>query len=112
LADLVLVTNGPATPARAVAGAPSPLRGVRAYLRSREGVAQVALFDAVTGRTYALANGQDTQYTASIVKADILASWLRRYQRKPGSIPVSIPYSIRYLMTNMITMSDNVTPFS
>jgi hypothetical protein len=89
------------------AGSAHPLRGVLAYLRGRIGVAQVAVFDAVTGRTYLLSDGSDTQYTASIVKPDILAMWLRRYQRGPGAIPASIPYSIRYLMTNMITMSDN-----
>ncbi len=90
----------------------NPLRGVLDYLRSRKGVAQVAVFDKVTGRMYALSEGPDTQYTASIVKADILAMWLRRYQRKPGTIPASIPYSIRYLMTPMITMSDNVAATS
>jgi Beta-lactamase enzyme family len=96
----------PAAPA-APAGPAGPLAGVRGYLRSRTGVAQVALFDNTTGRTYLFSNGTATQYTASIVKADILASWLRRYQSRPGTIPASIPYSIRYLMTNMITMSDN-----
>jgi len=94
------------------AGRGHPFRGVRGYLRSRDGVAQVAVFDAVTGRTYLLSEGPDTQYTASIVKPDILALWLRRYQRRPGTIPAGIPYSIRYLMTNMITASDNVAATS
>ena len=49
-----------------------PLRGVR-YLRTRQGVAQIALFDKAAGRTYLLSGGPDTQYTASIVKADIMA---------------------------------------
>jgi beta-lactamase class A len=89
-----------------------PFRGILAYLRSRSGVAQVALFDEGTGRMYRLSDGQDTQYTASIVKSDILAMWLRRYQGKPGTIPASIPYSIRYLMTNMITVSDNIAATS
>jgi beta-lactamase class A len=84
-----------------------PLRGIRGYLRTRQGVVQVAVYDRLTGRTYLLSNGPDTQYTASIVKADILARWLRRYQHKPGMIPASLPYSIQYLMTNMITVSDN-----
>jgi hypothetical protein len=84
-----------------------PLRGIRGYLRTRQGVVQVAVYDRFTGRTYLLSNGPDTQYTASIVKADILAKWLRRYQHKPGLIPASLPYSIQYLMTNMITVSDN-----
>ena len=90
----------------------NPFPGVRAYLRGRAGVAQVAVFDKLTGRTYLLSDGSDTQYTASIIKPDILAMWLRRYQRRRGTIPASIPYSIRYLMTNMITVSDNVAATS
>jgi hypothetical protein len=97
---------GPASPAGG-AGRAGPLAGVRRYLRSRTGVAQVALFDRATGRTYLVSDGRATQYTASIVKADILASWLRRFQSRPGTIPDSIPFSIKYLMQNMITMSDN-----
>ena len=115
---LVFAAGRSGPPARAVAGSArlgeagtaslsSPLRGVLGYLRGRQGVAQVAIFDAVTGRMYGLASGPDPQYTASIVKAGILASWLRRYQQMPGTIPASIPYSIKYLMTGMITMSDN-----
>jgi Beta-lactamase enzyme family len=100
----------PAPPGRP-AGA-DPLAGVLSYLRSRDGVAQVALFDQATGRTYLVSDGTATQYTASIVKADILARWLRHYQARPGTIPVSIPYSVKYLMQNMITMSDNVAATS
>lgn len=98
-------------PAVAVADTASwgdPLRGILDYLRTRKGVAQVALFDKITGRTYLVSDGTDTQYTASIVKADILARWLRRMQWRPGTIPASMPYSIKYLMQNMITLSDNV----
>lgn len=98
-------TEGPG-PAGLVS-APGPLRGVAAYLRSRAGVAQVALYNRITGRTYLLTEGSALQYTASIVKVDIMAMWLRRYQSAPGIIPASIPYSIRYLLTNMITVSDN-----
>jgi hypothetical protein len=89
-----------------------PLRGIRRYLRTRKGVVQVALFNKGTGETYLLSNGVATQYTASIVKADILSLWLWRYQSKPGTIPASMPYSIRYLLQNMITMSDNVAATS
>jgi hypothetical protein len=85
-----------------------PLHGVARYLRTRKGVAQVALFNKLTGRTYLLSGGRDTQYTASIVKADIMALWLWRYQSRTGTIP----YSIRYLLQNMITMSDNVAATS
>ena len=89
-----------------------PLHGVRRYLRTRQGVAQVALFNEATGRTYLLSGGPDTQYTASIVKADIMALWLWRYQSRTGTVPANMPYSIRYLLQNMITMSDNVAATS
>jgi beta-lactamase class A len=101
-----------ASPAPRPACGCGPLAGVARYLRSRAGIVQVALFDRATGRTYLLSDGSATQYTASIVKADILASWLRRYQSRPGTIPASIPYSVTYLMQNMITMSDNVAATS
>jgi hypothetical protein len=90
------------------AAAANPLPGVSDYLDTRAGVVQVAVYDRVTGRLFRLENGRATQYTASIVKADIAAMWLHRYQLAPGSIPASVPYSIRYLMTAMITSSDNV----
>jgi hypothetical protein len=101
----------PATDLAATARTGGPLHGVLRYLRTRQGVAQVALFNKVTGRTYLLSNGTDIQYTASIVKADILSRWLRRYQWR-GTIPLNLPYSIRYLMQNMITLSDNVAATS
>jgi beta-lactamase class A len=91
---------------------PIPLNGVLDYLHSREGDVQVAIFDKATGRTYLVSDGPQPQYTASIVKADILAMWLRRYQSRPGVIPASLPYSIRYLLQNMITVSDNVAATS
>jgi len=111
-AATLTAAGGPAhgatvTTASARAGASHPLRGVAAYLSSREGVVQVAVYDRHTGRTSVLSTGRATQYTASIVKADILAMWLRRYQSRPGRIPASIPYSIQFLMRNMITVSDN-----
>jgi beta-lactamase class A len=89
-----------------------PLAGVASYLGSREGVVQVAVYDPSTGQTSLLSTGHATQYTASIVKADILAMWLRRYQGRAAPIPGVIPFSIKYLMTNMITMSDNVAATS
>jgi hypothetical protein len=70
-------------------------------------VVQVALFNKKTGWSYSLSNGADKQYTASIVKVDILARWLSRYQKQGTSIPDDIPYSIKYLMENMIEHSDN-----
>ena len=63
-----------------------PLHGVRRYLHTRQGVVQVALFDKLTGKTFLLSpKGTRPQYTASIVKADILSMWLKQYQSTPGS---------------------------
>jgi hypothetical protein len=92
--------------------AASPIRGILDYLHTRQGIVQVALFDKLTGQTSLLTEGTRPQYTASIVKADILSMWLKQYQSMPGSIPSNIPYSIQYLMQNMITMSDNVAATS
>ncbi len=61
----------------------------------------------MTHRTYLLSNGSDVQYTASIVKVNILALWLRHYQQQGNVIPDEIPYSIRYLAERMIEASDN-----
>ncbi len=85
----------------------SPLKGVCEYLDEREGLVQVALFDRNTDKTYLLSNGHNVQYTASIVKADILAMWLHHFQEQGTAIPDGIPYSIRYLMERMIENSDN-----
>jgi hypothetical protein len=89
------------------ANAPAPLDGICDYLDGRQGVVQVALFDNTTGKTYRLSNGDNTQYTASIAKVDILARWLRHYQKLGVQIPDDIPYSIKYLMQRMIQNSDN-----
>src|SRR5690349_16503571 len=50
---------------------PQALDGVCELLESRDGIAQVALYDANAGRTYKLQTGDDVQVTASIVKVDI-----------------------------------------
>jgi hypothetical protein len=96
----------------AVRDAPSPLRGICNYLDGRDGVVQAALWDQRAGRLYRLSNGDDTQYTASIVKVDILAKWLRSYTRQGAAIPQDIPYSIKYLMQRMIQNSDNAAATS
>jgi hypothetical protein len=66
----------------------------------------VGLFNKNTGATYLLSNGDDTQYTASMVKVDVLAMWLHNYQTM-GIKPDDMPYSIRYLTQLMIQNSDN-----
>lgn len=84
-----------------------PLKGICEYLEGREGVVQVALYDRVNGKTYLLSNGSHTQYTASIVKVDVLATWLRSFIEQRKKIPEEIPYSIKYLAERMIEASDN-----
>jgi hypothetical protein len=90
------------------------LDGVCDYLATRKGTVQVALFNERTGNTHHLSAGPGPalQYTASIVKVDILARWLRHYQRRGVAIPHGIPYSIRYLMQRMIENSDNAAATS
>lgn len=113
-ACLGLVTGASAAPQpgcdtspSTTSGAASPFDGVCDYLGTREGVVQAAIFDSQTGDTYLLNNGDDVQYTASIVKVDVLAKWLNGYQRRGIRIPGEIPYSIRYLFQRMINNSDN-----
>lgn len=88
-------------------GSRDPFRGVCKYLAHRGGVVQVALFDRDNGTTYLLSTGDDIQYTASIVKVDIVAKWLHHYQGKAVTIPGGIPFSIRYLMQQAIEISSN-----
>lgn len=88
-------------------GDADPFSGVCDYLSGREGVVQVAIYDEVTGETHLLDTGDDVQYTASIVKVNVLARWLNMYQRRGTKIPGDIPYAVRYLMGRMIQNSDN-----
>jgi beta-lactamase family protein len=96
----------------AARGASSPLRGICNYLDGRDGVVQVALWDQRARRLYRLTNGDATQYTASIVKVDVLAKWLRHYDKRGVAIPDDIPYSIKYLFQRMIQNSDNAAATS
>jgi hypothetical protein len=98
---------GQSAAARGVCDDRGPLDGVCDYLAGRQGIAQVAVFNQKTGRSQQLVEGPALQYTASIVKVDILGRWLRRYQKRGVDIPRDIPYSIRFLMTRMIQNSDN-----
>jgi hypothetical protein len=101
-----------ARPANVGADAPNALRGICEYLDTRQGVVQVALFDATAERSYRVSTGDDKQYTASIVKVDILGRWLRRFQQQDAAIPGDIPYSIGYLLQRMIDNSDNAAATS
>lgn len=106
--EAVPAGNRPACATSApAAGDQNPLRGVCAYLSGRRGIVQVALYNRRDGKTYLLSNGDDTQYTASIVKVNIVASWLHDYQRQGINVPDNIPYSIRFLMQSAIEHSDN-----
>lgn len=91
---------------------PKALSGVCDYLDTRAGVVQVALYDRRADRTFRLRTGDATQYTASIVKVDILGRWLRRFQDQGLEIPGEIPYSIGYLLQRMIDNSDNAAATS
>jgi hypothetical protein len=97
---------------RAAAVEPPPFQGICDYLNGRAGDVQVALWDQKAGRLYRLSDGDATQYTASIVKVDILAKWLRTYDKRGDTIPDDIPYSIKYLMQRMIQNSDNAAATS
>ena len=88
------------------------LAGVCDYLDTRQGVFQVALFDAKTGAAYKLSTGDTRQVTASIVKVDILSRYLKKYDKAGARFPQDIPYSIQYLMQHMIQNSDNVAATS
>jgi hypothetical protein len=63
----------------------------------------VALFDRATGQTYLVSDGTATQYTASIVKADILATLLLQSQHSG----VSLSAADQGLATEMIEASDD-----
>jgi len=98
---------------RAAGDLPPPFQGICNYLDGRQGAVQLALWDQRAGRMYRLSDGGDaTQYTASIVKVNILARWLRVYDNHGITIPDDIPYSIKYLMQRMIQNSDNAAATS
>lgn len=91
LTVFVTVAATPA-PARVSAAAATPssvsfpwAAQISAYLKGRSGVATVAVYDAHTGVTYAFAPTR-TNVTASIVKADIMATTLRQAQVAKRSV--------------------------
>lgn len=89
-------------------GPSGPVRGVLHYLDSRQGVVQVAVYNAATGATSVVSDGSAPQATASIAKVDILAMWLHNYGVQDVAVPGSVPFSIKYLMQQMI--QDSVNP--
>jgi beta-lactamase class A len=77
-------------------------RTLSAYMKGRSGQASVSITDLATGRSYTYNAGLRTA-TASIVKADILASLLLRAQDRHRSLTSSE----RSLASRMIRYSDN-----
>jgi hypothetical protein len=98
----------PGTSAVTQTGPGGPVQGVLKYLDSRQGVVQVAVFNASTGTTSIVSNGSAPQATASIAKVDILAMWLHNYDAQGVAVPGAVPFSITYLMQQMI--QDSVNP--
>jgi beta-lactamase class A len=108
---LTLTATAAATPApdlaatAAVSGAGTgfPFAAtISSYLKTRSGVASVAVFDAKTGITYSYAPGSSF-VTASIVKASILGTLLRQTQDAGRGLTGTE----KSLATSMIEQSDN-----
>ena len=99
-------TTSPAStpPAARAPAARSPFasRRLRAYLAGRSDVVTAALYDARTGRTWAL-HPRSVQYTASIVKVEIMGTALQ----EAAAAGQALPASEAALMRPMIENSDN-----
>jgi hypothetical protein len=108
----VSATAGAGAPitAAAVPGAGSPLpfeSAIRSFLATRSGTASVAVYDAKAGIQYSYAPG--TKFvTASIVKASILGTLLRR----ASDAGRSLTGTEKSLATKMIQVSDNAAATS
>ena len=115
-----LVTSGPATPASTPTAstprttpsdAPPPEHhghghGKNPFTRlasSYSGNVTAAVYDANTGQTYVLHPGVE-EYTASIVKVEIMGTLLHHDQLHGGGLPFGNDAS---LLTSMIEASDN-----
>ncbi len=85
----------------------TPLKGVLDYLKTRDGVVQVAVYNATTGALSFASDGSAPQATASIAKVDVLAMWLHNYQEQGVAVPGGIPFSIKFEMQQMIQDSVN-----
>jgi len=88
-------TAPPARPA-------SPFASLSGYLSRRAGVITAAVYDARTGHTWVYHRGV-LEYTASIVKVEIMGTALRQAQAKGRALP---PGEAR-LVPPMIEASDN-----
>jgi len=84
------------------AGSPFASRRLRSYLAGRSDVVTAALYDARTGHTWVL-NPRSVQYTASIVKVEIMGTALQQ----AAAAGEALPESEAALMRPMIENSDN-----
>jgi beta-lactamase class A len=80
----------------------SPFRSLDGYLRHRAGLITAAIYDAHTGSIWAYHTSQ-VQYTASIVKVEIMGTALWQAQRTGQGLPPAEAS----LMPSMIENSDN-----
>ena len=81
---------------------PSPFLALNGYLRHRAGHITAAIYDARTGSIWVYHPGQ-VQYTASIVKVEIMGTALWQAQRASQGLPSAEAA----LMPSMIENSDN-----
>jgi beta-lactamase class A len=95
-------TSPPAQAATVARPAVSPFAGLGRYLARRAGRITAALYDARTGRTWLL-HPAVSQYTASIVKVEIMGTALREAQSAGGGLPAAEAG----LLPPMIENSDN-----
>ena len=104
-APAVAISNGGAAGAgggyRIAYGATVFSPALMDYLDSRVDHVALALYDANTGTTWDLRPGE-VQYTASIIKVDVMADALARDQRNGG-----VPPNQAALIPPMIEVSDN-----
>jgi beta-lactamase class A len=100
----VTVSSSPVMGPHAAAAATSDpfVSSLQSYLATRADSAAVAVFDAKTGATYTVAP-QNSYVTASIVKADILATLLRQTQQAGRGLTSQEQSTA----TRMIEISDN-----
>ena len=92
----------PSSTAPRAATSPFASRRLRSYLAGRSGHVTAALYDARTKKTW-LFHPQSAQYTASIVKVEIMGTALHEAEAAGQALPASEAA----LMPSMIENSDN-----
>jgi hypothetical protein len=97
-------TGRPSSPSPSTANRPSPFASLFRYLGHRQGVITAALYNARTKRIWVY-QPLSMQYTASIVKVQIMGTALWEAQAKGGPLPPAEAA----LMVPMIEQSDNAS---